>query len=190
MTVYSFTLPFPQYLYRNSERSILWKELSTVDILYIFACIVTQMYCLFLHGAGGILAHFKFLTLLLTSSTCALGVIWTWLLSYSMYLFHWSCSCIVLVWQNYSTFSWTKKLGTFELSILLNPCDCVVLIGLFVNNLSGRQAPAPKSLTYLWSPEYHSISVFCTNSLQAACPNSGWIWLVANSKTLRNVQNY
>lgn len=72
--------------HRNTQHSIMWQELRTMDILYLFACIVMQIYCLFIHGIGGILLHLEFLTLLLTSFTCALGVVWTWLQSYSLYI--------------------------------------------------------------------------------------------------------
>lgn len=74
--------------HRNTQHSIWWQELKTMDILYLSACIVLQIYCLFIHDIVGILVHLEFLTLLLTSFTSALGVVWTWLQSYSLYLFN------------------------------------------------------------------------------------------------------
>ena len=75
-------------LFRNVTHSVLWQELKMVDVAFLFSCIAVQMYCLFVHGAGGLLIHLEFLPLLLTSLTCALGVMWTWFLSYSLYFSH------------------------------------------------------------------------------------------------------
>lgn len=70
----------------SKRHSILLEELKSAELAYLAGCILVQIYCLFLHGAGGFLSHLEFLPLLLTSITCALGVIWTWFLTYSIYL--------------------------------------------------------------------------------------------------------
>lgn len=61
------------------------QELKIMDIAYIIVCVIVQIYCQFVHGTGGMLAHLEFLPLLLTSVSCSVGILWTWLLSYSMY---------------------------------------------------------------------------------------------------------
>ncbi len=49
---------------------------------YLLLLMVLQFYCVFIHGTGGFLGHLEFLPLLLTSVSCAVGVVWSWILSY------------------------------------------------------------------------------------------------------------
>ena len=74
------------FLRRKPTHSVLGEQLKTTDFAYLCGCILVQVYCLLLHGVGGLLSDFIFLPLLLTSITCSLGVIWTWFLIYSLYL--------------------------------------------------------------------------------------------------------
>lgn len=55
---------------------------SYVDATLLFLVLVTQVYYYGVHGVRGILAHLPFLPLLLTSVSCSLVVVWTWLLTY------------------------------------------------------------------------------------------------------------
>ena len=73
-------------IYRDST-SVFCQELRSMDIAYLTISVVVQLYCQFVHGTGGFLAHFEFLPLLLTSVSCSVGLLCTWLLSYSMYIF-------------------------------------------------------------------------------------------------------
>lgn len=71
---------------KGLEPSLQCSGLTKLESCYLILLLTVQVYCLFLHGTGGLLAHLEFLPLLLTSVTCALGVLWTWLLSYHEFL--------------------------------------------------------------------------------------------------------
>lgn len=73
---------------RVESSRVLWGGLTVLEMGYLFLCIIVQVYCLFIHGSLGFLSHFEFLPLLLTSLTCSVGVLWSWYLTYFMYLFH------------------------------------------------------------------------------------------------------
>lgn len=61
--------------------------LTPPQLLFICALLVIQFYCLFVHGLFSFLSRLEFLPLLLTSVSCAVGVVWSWLLFYHEFLF-------------------------------------------------------------------------------------------------------
>ena len=61
--------------------------LSPLQLVFVALLLLIQVYCLFVHGLFGFLIHLEFLPLLLTSVSCALGVVWSWLLFYHQILF-------------------------------------------------------------------------------------------------------
>lgn len=61
--------------------------LSGTETVYIVCLVLVQLYCLFIHGLFGFMKHFEFLPLILTSISCALGVVWTWVMFYIEVLF-------------------------------------------------------------------------------------------------------
>ena len=64
------------------------QSLSGTETLYIVCLVLIQLYCLLIHGLFGFMKHFEFLPLLLTSVSCALGVVWTWVKFYVEVLFN------------------------------------------------------------------------------------------------------
>lgn len=60
--------------------------LSPFQLLYIVVLVLVQVYCTFLHGGLGFLKRYEFLPLLMTSVSCAVGVVWSWLLCYHDFL--------------------------------------------------------------------------------------------------------
>ena len=61
--------------------------LSPLQLVFVGLLLLIQFYCLFVHGLFGFLIQLEFLPLLLTSVSCALGVVWSWLLFYHQILF-------------------------------------------------------------------------------------------------------
>lgn len=60
--------------------------LSPFQSLYVVVLLLVQVYCIFLHGVQGFLKHYEFLPLLMTSVSCAVGVVWSWLICYHDFL--------------------------------------------------------------------------------------------------------
>jgi hypothetical protein len=61
--------------------------LSPPQLLFLCILLLIQFYCLFVHGLFGFLSRLEFLPLLLTSVSCAVGVVWSWLLFYHQVVF-------------------------------------------------------------------------------------------------------
>jgi alpha-1,3-glucosyltransferase len=70
---------------RRSSSSILSVTgLTSIDILMIIMfLIVPQIYCTALHGLFGFMLSYPFIPLLITSVSCAIVVLWTWILTLS-----------------------------------------------------------------------------------------------------------
>ena len=62
-------------------------SLSPLQLLFVCILLLIQFYCLFVHGLFGFLSRLEFLPLLLTSVSCAVGVVWSWLLFYHQVVF-------------------------------------------------------------------------------------------------------
>ena len=62
--------------------------LTYVDCVLLLVVLLTQLYHYVLYGALGMFANLPFLPLLLTSVSCALVVVWTWLLAYREFFRH------------------------------------------------------------------------------------------------------
>lgn len=60
--------------------------LSPLQSAYITVILLIQVYCTFVHGVNGFLARYEFLPLLLTSVSCSMGVLWSWLSCYRDFL--------------------------------------------------------------------------------------------------------
>lgn len=69
--------------------------LSPLQLLFVCILLLIQFYCLFVHGLFGFLSRLEFLPLLLTSVSCAVGVVWSWLLFYHQIVFSW-VNCILV----------------------------------------------------------------------------------------------
>ena len=63
--------------------------LSPLQLLFACILLLIQFHCLFVHGLFGFLSRLEFLPLLLTSVSCAVGVVWSWLLFYHQVVFSW-----------------------------------------------------------------------------------------------------
>ena len=63
-----------------------FEGVTHTDTLIIVSLVLIQIYCIGFHGIGGFLANLTFLPLLLTSISCSIVVIWTWILTLKMYL--------------------------------------------------------------------------------------------------------
>ena len=61
--------------------------LSSLQLLFVCFLLLIQFYCLFMHGLFGCLSRLEFLPLLLTSVSCAVGVVWSWLVFYHQVVF-------------------------------------------------------------------------------------------------------
>lgn len=66
----------------NLSRGAIFPGLNRLESIYVIVLLFVQVYCLFVHGSFGFLAALEFLPLLLTSVSCAVGIIWSWLLCY------------------------------------------------------------------------------------------------------------
>lgn len=64
------------------SRDAIFPGLNRLESIYVILLLLVQVYCLLLHGSFGFLAGLEFLPLLLTSVSCAVGIIWSWLLCY------------------------------------------------------------------------------------------------------------
>ena len=64
------------------SRSAIFPGLNCLESIYVLLLLLVQVYCLFVHGSFGFLAGLEFLPLLLTSVSCAVGIIWSWMLCY------------------------------------------------------------------------------------------------------------
>lgn len=65
----------------NSSDAI-FPGLNQFESIYVIFLFLVQVYCLFVHASFGFLASLEFLPLLLTSVSCAVGIIWSWVLCY------------------------------------------------------------------------------------------------------------
>ena len=61
--------------------------LTRLQLLFLCVLLLIQFYCLFVHGLFGFLSRLEFLPLLLTSVSCAVGIVWSWMLFYHKILF-------------------------------------------------------------------------------------------------------
>ena len=61
--------------------------LSSLQFLFVCFLLIIQFYCLFVHSLFGFLSRLEFLPLLLTSVSCAVGVVWSWLVFYHQVVF-------------------------------------------------------------------------------------------------------
>ena len=61
--------------------------LTPSQLLFVCVLVLIQFYCLCVHGSFGFLSRLEFLPLLLTSVSCAVGIVWSWLLFYQCVLF-------------------------------------------------------------------------------------------------------
>ena len=64
------------------SRGAIFPGLNRFESIYVILLLLVQVYCLFVHGSFGFLAGLEFFPLLLTSVSCAVGIIWSWLLCY------------------------------------------------------------------------------------------------------------
>lgn len=86
-------------------------SLSPLQLLFVCILLLIQFYCLFVHGLFGFLSRLEFLPLLLTSVSCAVGVVWSWLLYYHQVVFSW-VNCILvaslIMWIEGLTLFWSR----------------------------------------------------------------------------------
>ena len=61
--------------------------LSPLQLFFVCFLLIIQFYCLFVHSLFGFLSRLEFLPLLLTSVSCAIGVVWSWLAFYHQVVF-------------------------------------------------------------------------------------------------------
>ena len=61
--------------------------LTPLQLLFICVLLLIQLYCLFVHSLFVFLSRLEFLPLLLTSVSCAVGVVWSWLVFYHQVVF-------------------------------------------------------------------------------------------------------
>lgn len=71
-------------------------QLSLLETLYVTLLVMVQFYSLFVHGLFGFLSRFEFIPLMLTSVSCAVGIIWTWLQFSYHVLTEWTIDIIIL----------------------------------------------------------------------------------------------
>ncbi len=62
--------------------------LSKIELVYVVFLLVIQVYCIGVHGLLPFTKHLEFFPLLLTSVSCAVGIVWTWLQFYTHVLFN------------------------------------------------------------------------------------------------------
>ena len=74
---------------RGSTRaySTLLPYLRVPESLYLVLLCALQVYCLFVHPLVDRGGRFPFLPLLITSVSCALGVLWSWIVFFVKFLF-------------------------------------------------------------------------------------------------------
>ena len=70
-----------QFWLTQAFRSFLLPKLTFMDTIMVAVLVLIQVYCICFHGLFGFLSNFAFLPLLLTSVSCAIVVVWTWVLT-------------------------------------------------------------------------------------------------------------
>ena len=106
--------------------------LSPLQLLFVCILLLIQFYCLFVHGLFGFLSRLEFLPLLLTSVSCAVGVVWSWFVFYHQVVFSWlNCvlvtSLIFLSVEGLTLFWSRVRLALIEVDPLQSVLTTVVL---------------------------------------------------------------
>lgn len=126
-------------------------SLTPSQLLFVCVLLTIQFYCLFVHGLFGFLSRLEFLPLLLTSVSCAIGVVWSWLLFYHQVLFSWANYILVA-----SLITPYKLLGSTRRSFGHGRASSVIIAYLGWTGLIGsRYSGFARHLTmivYLFTP--------------------------------------